>query len=80
MVIEKKNIDKIAVKIIIKTYWYASIVIALSSADIFFVITITIDQKKDDPKAIETPIDISIRPGLIITNIPMKPKIRAIVL
>ena len=55
-------------------------VIALSSADIFFVITITIAQKNDDPKAIETPKDISIIPGLIITSIPTKPNINAIVL
>ena len=74
----QKNIVKSPVKIIIKTYWYASIVIALSSEDIFFVITITIAQKKDEPKAIETPNDISIKPGLIITSIPTKPNIRAI--
>ena len=55
-------------------------VTALSSADIFLVITITVDQKKHEQRAIETPIDISINPGLIIINIPTNPKIKAIVL
>ena len=55
-------------------------VTALSLADIFLVITMTVDQNKHEHKAIETPIDISIKPGLIIINIPTNPKIKAIVL